>query len=240
MEQIDQKQNRSFAGIYREEVNKYKGRVRLMLLFLLLNVNHSDNPDFIFDNRVFPLKRGQLVTSRKRLSEETGFSEQSTKTLLKNLENLEILTKSSTNELTNRASLITFVDIDKFIVAPKELTNYITGEVTNDQPTPNQPLTTNNNDNNEKKEKEGKNKYTKKYFLEHTQEILEEARSKYGDIKNVDKAMQVFCNQIEAKNYKYTNYKLAFFNWVREDRFNQFNLGVIKPVGTGKMKIDIN
>lgn len=158
MEQIETKQNKNFAGIYRDEVNKLSGLFRLFFIHLLISCNHSDNPEFVFDNKPLPLKRGQLITSFRKLAEDTGISLQSTRTYLKNLEKLGKLTHQSTQSLTNRATLITIVDIDKYLVAPRELTSELTHSPTSDQHTPNKPLTTNNNDNNDqeqpKKEKQ--------------------------------------------------------------------------------------
>lgn len=149
----NEKTSKNFAGIYRDEVNRFKGLLRLLLIHLLISCNHSDNPDFVFDNKPFPLKRGQLITSFRTLSKDTGISLQSTRTFLKNLENLKILTHQSTHLLTNRATLITFIDIDKYLVAPKEVTDQLTHQSTEDQHTPNTRLTTNNKDTNKEKKK---------------------------------------------------------------------------------------
>ena len=142
----------SFAGIYRNQLNQFKGLIKLLLLELLINCNFSDNPEFKFDNFSYPLKRGQRVTSLKELSEDTGLSIQQIRTILKKLSKLQILTDISTDILTNKARLITFICIDDWLVKKGELTDISTDTPTNTQQTPNRRLTTNNNDNKDNKE----------------------------------------------------------------------------------------
>jgi hypothetical protein len=83
----------------------------------------------------------------------------------------------------------------------------------------------NDNENENDTDNEKKIIYTKKYFKNHSKEILEEARNKYPD-KNVDIVMEEFLDGIEIKDYKYKNYKLAYFKWIRNSKhtFNQSNI----------------
>lgn len=196
---------------------------------LLMLANHKP-AKIIVRGILISLEAGDLFWSQDELAKKWSWSKTKVNSFLKMLEKEGQISY----KVDYRIGITSIVNWAKF--QQSDTTDQDTNQTT-EKPQKSYKLDSNKNVKNEKNVK---NIYTKKYFLEHTQEILEEARSKYGDIKNVDKAMQVFCNQIGAKNYKYTNYKLAFFNWVREDRFNQFNLGAIKPVGTGKMKIDIN
>lgn len=116
MGDIEIKHNRSFAGIYREEIRKFKGPFRQILQTILIECNHSDNPDFLFDNQPFPLKRGQWITSWSTLSNATGYSIQTLRTNIGKMEKSKILTMQSTNILTKRASLITIIEPDKWLV----------------------------------------------------------------------------------------------------------------------------
>lgn len=215
-------ENKSFAGVYREEIGKFKGKLRLFLRELISTVNFADNPDFIFENQPYPLKRGQLITSRKELAKLTGYSEQTIRTLLANLEKLKILTYHSTGILTNRATLITFIEIDKWLVKQGELTNQLTNQLTNDQPTPNQRVTTNNNDNN-KEEGINKKYKTVSIFLKDKESIIPKVEELYLN-KDVKKAWVDFEAYITTHNTKYKDFYLAFANWVREDRYQKYNL----------------
>ena len=43
-----------------------------------------------------------------------------------------------------------------------------------------------------------------------------------GEDKDCDKALIEFIEKTEIKNYGYRDYKLAFFKWVRDDKFEQY------------------
>lgn len=58
-------------------------------------------------------------------------------------------------------------------------------------------------------------------FLNHLEEVRSDAKAKYPD-KNVDRALEDFIGYIESRHTKYKDFKLAFFNWVRRDAFNQY------------------
>jgi len=101
------------------------------------------------------IERGQVVTGRKQLSSQTGISEQKIRTCLNRLK--------STNELTikttNRFSVITLINYDKYQYIDIKVTNDLTSET----PTDNQQVTTS------KKNKEGKEVYIPEFteFLEY-------------------------------------------------------------------------
>lgn len=70
-------------------------------------------------------------------------------------------------------------------------------------------------------------KYTKKYFKTNWEQILKEIKEEYKDSpeyknKDFDGVMKEFLMKIDIKNYGYTNYRLAYLNWVR----NSYNSGV--------------
>lgn len=83
--------------------------------------------------------------------------------------------------------------------------------------------TINNNDNNDNNVN---NKYTKKFFQESKDQITLEAKKLYPN-KNCSKAMDDFLEYVEIKAPKYANYKLAYFRWVREDKYNKYGTVVI-------------
>jgi hypothetical protein len=102
-----------------------------LFLYFLLKANHTQGKW-----KGVEVKRGQLITGRLKISQETGLSEQNVRTALKHL----ISTNEVTKYTTSKYTIITITNYDKF--------QQPTNQLTNNQPTTNQQLTTNNNNNN--------------------------------------------------------------------------------------------
>lgn len=136
-------QNKNFAGIYRDSLSNLTGFQRLLFLELLVSCNHSDNPNFSFEGVTIPIKRGQWITSYRKLAKKTGFKLQPLRTLVTKLKKAGIidvksvrkLTHGLTHDVTHGGILITICSIDNYLLNSLELTHELTGE-----------LTTNNND----------------------------------------------------------------------------------------------
>lgn len=80
---------------------------------------------------------GAKITSREKLSKETGLSQQQVRTALNKLKSTNCITKSTTSTYT----LIQLVNYEKY-----QLINQVSNQPsTSDQPTSNQPSTTNKN-----------------------------------------------------------------------------------------------
>ena len=116
-----------------------------VFLHLLLNANWEDSR---YRGHIVP--RGSLVCGRKQLSKDLRISEQSVRTALIHLK--------STNEITiqptNRFSIISIVNWEKFQSEGKKSTNKSTNKLTNNQPTTNQQLTTYKERKNIRKEED--------------------------------------------------------------------------------------
>jgi hypothetical protein len=106
-----------------------------LFLHLLLKANHKEKRF-----KGIELKVGSIVTSRDLLARETGLSSQQIRTALNKL----ISTNEITSETSSQGTILQIVSYEKYQVA--------TNEITNEQPTSNQRVTTNNNVNKEKKE----------------------------------------------------------------------------------------
>ena len=127
---------------------------KAVFLHLLLNANLEETR---FMNHVIP--KGGLVIGRKRLAADLGISERSVRTALKHLK----MTNEVTIETTNRFSIVTIVNWEKYQANSKRVTNKTTSQVTNNRPTSDQQVTT---------EKEYKNKELKNIKEEiHKEEI---------------------------------------------------------------------
>lgn len=105
------------------------------MVWLILNARHEDGWK---DGR--EVKRGQLLVSRQQLAKIWKVSEQTTRTILDNLEADQFFTRES----TKRGSIITICNYD--IYQANE--NTINQEPTKNQPRANQEPTTNKNERN--------------------------------------------------------------------------------------------
>lgn len=110
-----------------------------LFLHLLLKANHQDG-----NWQGKTIKRGQVVTGRKSLSNELKISEQAIRTSLNKLK----MTNEITIETTNKFSIITIEKYDVYQDNQKENNQQNDQQTTNEQPTSNQQSTTNNNNNN--------------------------------------------------------------------------------------------
>jgi hypothetical protein len=108
-----------------------------VFMYCLLKASHSNHDQLVGDT-IVPVKIGQFVSGRKKISSDTGLTEQNVRTSLSKLEKLCILTIKP----TTKYSLISVANWDKYQQSNQQ--------VTNSQPTSNQQVTTNNNGNNGK------------------------------------------------------------------------------------------
>lgn len=119
--------------LYRKFINWgwfKKSEMVHLFIYILLKANSMDRE---FEG--LTVKRGQLITSRKAIHDDTGLSEQTIRTCLKRLANGNEINIKSTKAYT----LITVCKYDSYNVGSK-LTNQ---QLTNNQPTTNQQLTIN-------------------------------------------------------------------------------------------------
>lgn len=130
--------NKSKISLNRQILNwEWYTDVNTAHLFIhcLLRANWID-----VNYRGIKIKRGQFITSREKLSVETGLTEQQIRTALKHL--------LATNEITKQNcasySIITVNKYNEYQENFKTSTN----EITKHQPSTNQAPTTNNNKNN--------------------------------------------------------------------------------------------
>lgn len=126
----------SFIKLYRNllEWEWFKNSEMVHLFtYLLLKANFTDGK---FQGK--EIKRGQLITGRNSLSENTGISQQKIRTCLERLQ----LTNEITIHSTNKYSIITIVKYDFYQCFETKSTNKPTNKLTIKQPTTNHQLTT--------------------------------------------------------------------------------------------------
>lgn len=130
-----------------------------LFLHLLLKANHKEKRF-----KGIELNIGSIVTSRDLLARETGLTSQQIRTVLTKL----ISTNEITSVTSSQGTIIQIVNYEKYQVP--------TNEITNEQPTSNQRVTTNNN---EKKE-------NKKIYIPELSEFLEFAIKECSNINQDD------------------------------------------------------
>lgn len=170
---------------------------------LLLLTNHRD-VDTIFDYKPLTIKRGEYLTSVRKLSKRWGWGNEKTLKYLRMLEGLGMITRES----DNRRTLITIVKYDDYQCDPN------TGQapprtLTEHYPNANPPQT--KNEKNEKNDK--KNIYGEYKHVRLTQKQYDKLVDDYGEellkaaIKYLDEYMQM-------KGKKYSDHNLVLRKWV--------------------------
>lgn len=118
---------------------EWYGDPNMVALFIHLLLRANFKPT---RKRGVEFGRGVVLTSREQLAEETGISEQTVRTCLKRLKS----TNEITIETTKQGSKITICNYDKYQgtseVCDQDSNQPINQQLTNDQPTTNQQLTT--------------------------------------------------------------------------------------------------
>lgn len=108
-------------------------------LYLLLKANHQDKEIYIGNEKVL-VKRGQILTSRHKLSEVVHVQENKIYRILKCFENEQQIEQQK----TSRYTVITVLNYDTY--QKSEQVNE--QQINNKRTTGEQPMNTNNNDNN--------------------------------------------------------------------------------------------
>lgn len=153
-----------------------------LFLHLLLKANHKERRF-----KGMELEIGTIVTSRDLLARETGLTGQQIRTALNKL----ILTNEITSVSSPQGTIIQIVNYEKYQIA--------TNEITNEQPTSNQRITTNNNVKNNKENTYRRFAHLSLSFQEY---------NKLAETWNED---QINTTLDEIENYKKNNqYKSLF------------------------------
>ena len=124
--------------------------VKVLFLHCLFMANYQQT-----GWRGITIERGSFVTSIDELSQQTGLTVQNTRTALKKLISTGEITKTSTNKYT----LITVVNYEKFQNAEKNMTNSSTGKSTNGKQTADKQQTSQLTANEEVKEIKNNKEY---------------------------------------------------------------------------------
>lgn len=166
-----------YIKLYRS-MNKWEWysdvNTKAVFLHLLLNANLEETR---YMNYVVP--KGGLVTGYPKLAEQLGISVQNVRTAFKHLK----LTNEITVKSTNRFSIVTIVNWEKYQANKKYLTGKMAGSLTNSQQSANSQLTT---------EKEYKNKEYKNIKEEYKEENSPSVSTTMEDIQNLFNSVCIF------------------------------------------------
>jgi hypothetical protein len=160
-----------------------------VFLHLLLKANHKEKRF-----KGIELKVGSIVTSRDLLARETGLSSQQVRTALNKL----ISTNEITSVTSSQGTILQIVSYEKYQIA--------TSEITNEQPTSNQQVTTNKNVKKENK-----------FIIPTFNDVLEYCMQNNLDVDGVK-----FINFYESKGWmvgknKMKDWKAAIRTWVKPE-----------------------
>ena len=121
-----------------------KSEIVHLWVHILFKANHKPN-EFYWNKENIKVGRGQFITGRKALSEETGINESSIERILKMLENEQQIEQQKTTKFR----LITVKNWD-FYQTSETTEQQIEQQVNNKRTTSEQQVNTNKNDNNVK------------------------------------------------------------------------------------------
>jgi DNA-binding transcriptional regulator YhcF (GntR family) len=174
---------------------------------LLLLANH-DETTFMWNNEKHTLKKGQLITGRKKLAMQTGVTESVIYRALNYLENEQQIKQQKTNKYT----VITILNWNRYQDSEQDNAQ----QKNNKRTTKEQQADTYKNDKNEK------NIYTHTYTtLESVNDdlVFQELSDKYNTtIDVVRNAYDNLENYVGSKkNREYANYKKALINFLKGD-----------------------
>ena len=175
-----------------------------LFIHLLLSANHKDG-----NWKGIDLVRGQLVSGRNKLSEQTGISSQSIRTCLNRL----ISTSEITIKPTNKYSIITICNYEDYQINNND-TNQPANQPANQQLTINQP-TTNQQLTTNKKEKNVKN--VKKFIKPTLDEVKNYCRERNRGVNPVKWFNHYTSNGWKVGKNPMKNWKAAVHTWEESD-----------------------
>lgn len=183
---------------------------------LILSANHKNNK-FMIGNTIHEVKRGELITSQRKLAERWGWSRNTARSFLDLLQTQRMIEQKTTHKLShitiiNYNSLQTMSPTNRTMAEP-----FI-------EPWQSHSLNTNNNVsnvNNENNVNKSTVKITfKNRFLEFvllTEKEHQGLREVYGD-EVVKEYIERLNNYIGAKGVQYKSHYHAIQTWIKKDR----------------------
>jgi hypothetical protein len=181
-----------------------------LFMYCLLKANYKDKK---WKGKT--IKRGSFITSLEKVSTGTGLSVRQVRVALNKL----FLTRELTKHRHTQYTLIEVTNYDDYQYNDKQHDK----RMTNKRQTNDKRMTTTKEYKEIKEKKEYINTLSK--FKKLKDKVLKSALEKYPD-KDCGKAIDDFIEYCDIKGGKYKKYDLAFYKWVRDDKFDQYK----KPI----------
>ncbi len=207
-----------FVKIYRQIIKWGWYRdvpVKVLFLHCLFMANYQE--DNLHGKTI---ERGSFVTTVDELSQQTGLTVQNTRTALNKLISTGEITKTTTNKFT----VITVVNYDKFQKVNQPLTNKSTNTLTNNQQTANKQLTNSltNSHTIIKEDKEIKNiKEDKEERGYGTFSNVLLTPDEYADLKNqfsdYESKIDYLSQYLKSSGKEYADHYATIIKWANED-----------------------
>ena len=190
-------------------------------MHLLLTANHEDKRMF-FDGKLITIKRGQHLTSIRKLAESWGCTRRKADSLL----NCFIEDQMVTVKRSNKGTLLTLVNYSVYQnMRDTESTTESTTQSTTEGTTESTQTTMNNNDNNDNNKREREQlpeikapKYQSGKYnnVLLTQEEAAKLAKEYP--AEVADMIEKLSEYMETTGKKYANHYAVLCKWIREDR----------------------
>ena len=204
-----------FVLLWRKLIEKgyYKKSYYVHLwIHLLFKANHTETK-FMWNGKEQILKRGQLLTGRKNLSQETGIRPGTVENILKMLESEHQIEQQKTNLFR----IITITNYDKL----QKVDSYFDNKMTTNEQQNDNKMTHTNNVNKEKELKEEKKKEKKKEINKEKYFSLNPLDENYEKYRTTAKEILTHLNQTGNKNLQPMEQNLS-------DIINRLQEGFIK------------
>ena len=160
------------------------------------------------------IKRGQLMTGRKKISADTGISEQSIRTALSNLKSTNEITIKS----TSKYSIITICNYNEYQKRENNINQQINQQI-NQRPTSNQPATNHIQEGKELKNEKNinKDKVKKRFSPPSVNDVSEYCISRNNRVNPETWINHYISNGWMVGRNKMKNWKAAVRTWENND-----------------------
>lgn len=181
---------------------------------LLLLANHNDK-EIIFDGKKITIKKGQYLTSVRKLAKEWHWGNAKTLAYLRLLEECEMITRHA----DSRRTLITIVNYGIYQdenIDNRNSNGTVTDTVAERRPTTNNNKNNENNDNNKKhKAKPVRHKYGQYQNVLLSDEQMEKLKTEFPyDYQERIENVSEYC---KSKGKSYSDYLATIRSWARKD-----------------------
>jgi len=186
---------------------------------LLYSANYTDS-EFMLNGRRKKLEKGQLITGRKKLAEETGIDANKIYRLLKTFKSEQLIEQQT----FSKYSIITILNYSKYQTSEQQNEQQVNNKRTTSEQQVNTIKQSNKNNKNNNKENNNINIITKKRkksygefnHVKMTDEEYKKLVDRFGK-ERADSMVERIDIYIEQKGKKYKNHYAVALNWFKKE-----------------------